>query len=279
MSAPRALLAGPGARRAAVEGRAGTVEIVFSQGAYVRLGEDWLLLSEPGAPFGPVSIAVHGLARLKLAPGDPARVSERRLLAGDGVISLERMRTRRTPAVTGAPRGSAEAISLAARAASAALVPVADLLAPGLAALARGSVREAVRSLAGLGPGLTPAGDDLLAGYAASRAVLEGAWLRQPPVEPSTALSSLAADRASPLGLSYLKCAERGELAEAAARLLAALHAGSPAAARAAARRLRRRAWGATSGNAIAWGMIAGLSNEPSRLVSDRWTEIAEVHS
>ncbi len=57
------------------------------------------------------------------------------------------------------------------------------------------------------------------------------------------------------MSLAYLRCAERGELPEAAAAVLAAIRAGhAPLAAR---RAEALRTWGATSGNALLWGMAA----------------------
>ena len=100
--------------------------------------------------------------------------------------------------------------------------------------------------LAGLGQGLTPAGDDVLAGYAGWMA------LRGTPVE----LSALAADRSPPISLAYLRCAERGELPEPAARLLAARDA------RTFERRARVLArWGSSSGRALMWGFAAAAAS------------------
>ena len=99
--------------------------------------------------------------------------------------------------------------------------------------------------LAGRGEGLTPAGDDALAGYAAWR------WAQGDPV-------ALPAHRCAPLGRDYLRCAERGELAQPAAQVLEAIRAGDP---RLAARRARLLAgWGATSGAAMLWGIAAGAA-------------------
>ena len=86
--------------------------------------------------------------------------------------------------------------------------PSPATLRPGLAALEQGALAPAIRLLAGRGDGLTPAGDDVLAGYAA--------WTLAAG-EPAT-LSALAAPRCSPIGLAYLRCAERGEVPEPATR-------------------------------------------------------------
>lgn len=213
------MFAGPGARRAFVDGARGEVEIVLQGGGgYVRLGSsDWVLLTRSDAAFGPLSVAVDGLDRLELRPGAPVEVTRGRLLVGEQALSLERMRERSSVA---ADRASTTPCT------SRPAPPVP--LEAGIAALAAGRVLDAVRWLAGLGDGLTPAGDDVLAGYAAARLALGS------PVAP--ALSTLASGRSSPLGLAYLRCAERGELPDAPLR-----------------------SWGASSGIAIAWGMNAAV--------------------
>jgi Protein of unknown function (DUF2877) len=244
MSAVRALFAGPGARRALADGARGEVELVLSGGGgYVRLGSSaWLLLAGREAPFGPLSVAVDALERLALAPGTPAHVTGGLLVLGDGTVSLsfERVRDRASVAICApAPHGPG-----AIRAAVATELPAAPApLRPGLAALSRARVADGVRLLAGLGEGLTPAGDDVLAGYAAARRAAAA------PV----VLSELASDRSSALGLAYLRCAERGELPDAGARLLDAICRGSVAGARDAVAPLR--SWGASSGFALAWGI------------------------
>jgi Protein of unknown function (DUF2877) len=237
----RALFAGPGACRALVDGARGQVELVLgsSGGAYVRFGlSDWVLLTRPGEPFGPLSVAVDGLDHLELRPGTPAEVTRGRLLVGGLVLSLERMRERRSSPTARAGSGVA-CVALPAAPAT---------LSVGIAALAGGRVADGVRLLAGLGDGLTPAGDDVLAGYAAARVALGH------PV----ALSRAAAGRSSPLGLAYLRCAERGELPDVAARLLAAICRGRVDEAASAVPRLRT--WGSSSGLALGWGINAAAA-------------------
>lgn len=219
MTVARAMFAGPGARRALVDGARGEVEIVLQGGGgYVRLGSsDWVLLTRSDAAFGPLSVAVDGLDRLELRPGAPVEVTRGRLQVGEQALSLERMRDRASVAAD--PASTTPCASLP---------PPPVPIEAGIAALATGRVPDAVRLLAGFGDGLTPAGDDVLAGYAAARLALAS------PVAP--ALSTLASGRSSPLGLAYLRCAERGELPDAPLR-----------------------SWGASSGIAIAWGMNAAV--------------------
>jgi Protein of unknown function (DUF2877) len=241
-----ALYAGPGALRALRPGRTGAVQLVFSGGAYVRAGEDWLLLADPDAPFGPLSVGVAGLRCLAVRPGQPVVVQPGRLLLGAQAVWLERVHVRRCSAAATTRAESKGARCQAVAASLATTGPPPESLLPGLRALRRGRLRDGVRRLAGRGEGLTPAGDDALAGYAA--------W-RHATGAPAQ-LSALAAGRCSPLGRAYLRCAERGELPDAGAAVLAALRAGDSQAAATAAVGLG--AWGASSGAALLWGLGAG---------------------
>jgi hypothetical protein len=210
---------------------------VLGAGAYVRVGvSDWLLLTSPGRPFGPLSVAVDGFDRLQLAPGMPAEVTGSRLLVGEGALSLGRMRVRRAAIGRAGPGVACPSLP----------TPPAPLAA-GIAALAAARVGDGVRLLAGLGGGLTPAGDDVLAGYAAARLAFAA------PV----VLSGAAAGRSSGLGLAYLRCAERGELPDVAARLLDAVCRGLAVEARAAVGSLS--VWGSSSGVALGWGINAAV--------------------
>jgi hypothetical protein len=241
------LFAAPAARRALVDGRSGAVELVLRRGAYLRFGDDWVALAGPGESFGPLSLAVDRFGELELTPGAQAGVGGGALTVGGASVTLRRMRERRmAPLSDGACSPGEAAVAGAAAAAGSALGAPPSPLQAGIDAIAIGSPGDAVDLLAGLGEGLTPAGDDMLAGYAACRAVA-GEW--DPP------LSALAASRSSPLGLAYLRCAERGELPDAGARLIAAIRGGSAPGARAAVDGLRE--WGASSGRALGWGVVA----------------------
>jgi hypothetical protein len=252
----RAVVVGPGARRALREGAAGVVELAFGPGGYVRLDDRLVLLAPARSPLGPLSILVAGLAHGDLVPGEPAEVQAgapdpargdvvpAEVSAGALVVGALRIELDGAGAPP-APRAAALAPGWrGALAAALGVVPAAPAaLGDGLTALATGDVAGAVTQLAGRGEGLTPAGDDALAGYAAWR------WAQGDPVE-------LPAQRCAPLGREYLRCAERGELAQPAALVLEAIRAGEP---RLAARRARLLAgWGASSGAALLWGMAAG---------------------
>ena len=238
MTSARALRLGPGAARALRERREGRVEIAHPRGAYLRLaGGGYVHLAEPRGPFGPLTAVVATLH--PLAPGERVRVS-----LADARSAL---------AAPFPHPGRPEARRAALAAARAALPPAPTVLGRGLAQLEACDLEAATFALAGRGEGLTPAGDDVLAGFAGARAAAGHA----------VSISRLAQERSSPLGLAYLRCAERGELPEAADALLRAILAGDPVVAARRARRLS--AWGASSGAALFWGMDAASPGDRAK--------------
>jgi hypothetical protein len=89
---------------------------------------------------------------------------------------------------------------------------------------------RAARGLAGLGPGLTPSGDDLLAGFVGAW-ILVGAALggdRAARARVTAAVVAGAARGASPLGRIWLEHARRGELLEPMTRFVTNLLAPDP---------------------------------------------------
>jgi hypothetical protein len=233
-----ALFAGPGADRVLRAGTGGRVTVA----SYVELGGDHVLIGGVGAPLGPLSVAVTQPEHLDLRPGVEAAASPGALRIGSVSISLERMRVRGRAVP---PRDRATVDDEIAAAVVARLPPLPAFLEAGRRALAAGDVEAGVAALAGRGAGLTPDGDDVLAGYAAWRHA----------VGDPVAMAEAADGLASPIGLSYLRCAQRGELPDAAARLLAALVIGDRASALASVSGLRR--WGSSSGFALARGLLA----------------------
>ena len=122
-------------------------------------------------------------------------------------------------------------------------------------------VEEAARGLAGLGPGLTPSGDDTLGGFAGVL-VLLSAQLSVDAV-PRSHLASIIVSAARPrttkLSVTLLEHAARGEMAEQVGELLTALALPveeSEAVLQAADRVL---AYGACSGGDTLLGLLLGL--------------------
>lgn len=237
----RAVLAGPAARRALAGTGDGVVEVPLRRGAYVRLGDELLMVVPHRAPVGPLTLLVAGLGEPGWDEGDPAHVDGDTLVVAGMRIDLSGA----TPWDAGDPGPLCDGWRAALGAAVAAVPVPGAALAPGLEALAAGDAEGGGALLAGLGEGLTPAGDDVLCGFAGWRHA-EGR-----PVE----IAARCAHRTSPVSLAYLRCAERGELPEAAAAVLTAVRAADGALAARRAQALR--GWGATSGDALLWGMAA----------------------
>lgn len=131
---------------------------------------------------------------------------------------------------------------------------------------------EALTGLLGLGLGLTPAGDDLVAGVVAA-----AAWMA--PYRPfAAALSGMAcgkleasvAGRTGAISVRLLHHAVRGELYEPAMRLGEQAMAGDPAGVRASAAELL--AIGGSSGSETAAGILLGLAAfDDSRRKESSW--------
>ncbi len=118
---------------------------------------------------------------------------------------------------------------------------------------------EVAEDLVGLGPGLTPSGDDVLAGLLLALRLLGGAirggtravWLAD---WLSAAVTSDAGDRTTSVSATLLHCAARGQAAAEVAAVLRGF-AGQEPVGPAVTRLL---AAGHTSGADLAWGLAAG---------------------
>jgi hypothetical protein len=231
-----------------------------------------LVLPEIGD--GPLNVVVPGapgcFARLR--PGTACYLSDRRLRAGDLGVDLaaarvweprppwHRLRAHLSQVVSQLEALRAGALQAAPAGSLLSLLPgepqAGDAFTESVWVSARqaafalraawsgdqASLRTAAVQLAGLGPGLTPAGDDFLAG------AMLWAWLAHPtPQEFCQALVSAAAPRTTALSAAFLRAAGHGECSAAWHALfeqLAAPEAG-PAGSQAVARVL---SYGHTSG-------------------------------
>lgn len=101
--------------------------------------------------------------------------------------------------------------------------PAIVALSAALSAGDTDGVHAAAIGLLGLGPGLTPSGDDCIGGAMATRHAL---WW-QAPTETMRSLLDAAETRTNRISLAHLRCAVDGELAEEMQRALAALLLGN----------------------------------------------------
>ncbi|MBI4610153.1 MAG: DUF2877 domain-containing protein [Candidatus Rokubacteria bacterium] len=121
------------------------------------------------------------------------------------------------------------------------------------------AVSDGAAGLAGLGPGLTPSGDDLLAGFAAAwRLAGEATQLPDRKIaRTATAILSGASGRTSELGGAWLAHAVEGEVAEPMGEFFTALAAAGADGLAPAVRRVL--ALGATSGTDWLVGALLGI--------------------
>jgi hypothetical protein len=108
------------------------------------------------------------------------------------------------------------------------------------------------RLLGGLGPGLTPAGDDILAGILLVSAA-KGTLTEQTRI----AISQVNTNR---IAQDFLRAAAMGQCIAPSHDLLVALAAADARAARLAIEQLKEL--GASSGTSLAWGMLATAANK-----------------
>ncbi|MCB0907567.1 MAG: DUF2877 domain-containing protein [Nocardioidaceae bacterium] len=134
-------------------------------------------------------------------------------------------------------------------------LPLADEMSIG-AALARGDVRAAT-AVIGLGPGLTPSGDDVVAGALAVLALVSR-------LDDATARAVLdrARTHTTALSTALLEAATQGQMIPQAARLLEAVAAAAPQ-PHIDARADELFAVGGHSGHDLAAGMLGALVGAP----------------
>jgi hypothetical protein len=245
--------------------------------AWVDLDGFVVAVTTREVPLLPNAVALGAgsgaLARPGLAPGAPARLLPGRIELGPLHVTWDPAAppawdpTVPVPATAGrediARRGTAlrEALATAPGAVDNRRHPASGLGYPLRAARERDPERAAAaaRGLLGRGPGLTPAGDDLLAAVAGTLAILGPAAGWDGPVlaEFLGALVGPAPARTTALSVTLLELAARGRLAEPAGRLLD-LGPGGESAWPAALARLERLGHG--SGRAYAAGIAATTS-------------------
>ncbi|MCS7235506.1 MAG: DUF2877 domain-containing protein [Armatimonadota bacterium] len=227
------VLAYPSWLRPAGSSSAGRVLAAFRRSAYLEFPRTDAVVAvvAPELGRGPLSLVVEGLPREPLGRGTPARLSAGRLQVGhltfelDAAAPWDATLPAAAPDPTQVRRCCEWLLSCAPRDSLAALVPhLAEGRGPaleawqqralaGARALAAGDLASGWGLLCGLGPGLTPAGDDFLCGWMLALFVTR----RPRPWMPEAARSTHRIAR------SYLQAACLGQASEAWHRLVIAL--------------------------------------------------------
>ena len=259
--------------------RAGYILATFDRSSYLDMDGQIVALVTPVLLNGPLNIVVDAETfHDRVAAGDTATSTDRGLRAGGIEIELagaivwdaalppwpgehiSRLRdnlvTLRGVLEVEAPEGGL------ARAATGHVATTAleTRAAPALRDLARGLqhpdallVGHAASTLAGLGPGLTPSGDDVLVGCLLTLALYPDTadLMRQ-------AIVSGVRDRTTRISMAYLEAAARGEASEAWHRLVDAVAENDPDRIAAAARSVM--AFGETSGSDMLAGLVLAVN-------------------
>lgn len=254
----KATLAGLGAIEALACDGEGRVIASFPKAVYVSLPGGILVLVSSDVHPGPLHLVLDGPP--PEVPADTrVEVGTRRLRLGGGDVDLrdaaEWAGALPSPAqlASGATLLTEVASDVASRSALHA-DPFRDRAADARSRLRAGDLAGTVERLGGLGPGLTPAGDDALAGLLFIRRTLEGK-----EAEPAL-LQAAAAARTTEIAAAFLSWAARGQALAPAHDLLVAAAAGDRKACEAASASLARV--GETSGADFALGLTWALEIE-----------------
>jgi hypothetical protein len=229
------------------------VAAVYSRAAYVELPGGVFALTAPDVPYGPLHARLP--VAFDLEAESPVTVDGGFLDIGGRTVRF---------AGTAIWRGSLpepEALAAAAplagevlrRASPSALMeePWRAALARAVACLEAGDLFGAAAALGGAGPGLTPAGDDALAGILIAARARGGYAVEEEVIEAA------GAARTSVLAGAFVRWAARGQSIAPVHDLLGALAAGDCGAAEAARDELC--ALGSSSGADLALGLRLGL--------------------
>jgi hypothetical protein len=231
-----------GAAWAAAGDGSGTVRAVFSRAVHLRFRDELRVLVGPAAPPGPLHLRVGRLPAVTV--GGLATLRAGRLELGPSAFD-----------VAGAPRWTPPTVDGPLRATEipgarrSALADDRELLATVTALVTRGELEAIASRLGGRGPGLTPAGDDVLAGIVLALHALGTAEARlQRAVE---------AVRTTDLARAYLRWCARGQCIAPAHDVLRAVADADAVGLTRAARQLS--ALGASSGADLLLGLQVGL--------------------
>ena len=232
----------------------GRVRAVFSKALYLRVPGGLLALATSEVPRGPLHMRVAALPPVR--PGGPVLVDATALRVGGHHYRLDApvWSPRLPPPSSLHQAADAAARWLPERSPGLDLGPTSrtELPAGARTALRRADLLAFAASVWGSGPGLTPAGDDVLAGVLlVARACDRSGPMRQ------TLWRCAHEARTNEIARAFLACAARGRSIEPAHDLLLALAGADRVAVRSALRRLG--GFGGSSGVALAHGIRIGL--------------------
>ena len=252
---------GAGAHAALQAGGEGAVVAWFPRACYVSLPAGLIAIVADGVTIGPIH-AVLDTTPIRVHRGAPARVVDGGLEVDGHAVVLARAEPWR-----GALPSPAEFVSNADDVVtatedvqgSALLVePYRTRAERARERLAVGALEDAALDLVGMGPGLTPSGDDALAGIVFALRAAGG-----PDAESLTSRAAEAGETGT-ISRGFLRWAARGQALEPAHELLISAASGDSERASRAAR--RTAAVGETSGADFLLGLRWGMEAVPQLL-------------
>ena len=224
----------------------------FPKATYLRAPAGGVVvLTAPGVPRGPLHIPLTEL---------PPPASGERVAVIDGGLLIGGTQWRSTAAPWRGIVPDRGALRAAQPLAAALLrsVPTPELLVPGNlldateALVRQGDLARVAGLIGGRGAGLTPVGDDILAG------LLFAAWLQGDPAGRAGLRRVARMSRTNPIAAAYLDAAAEGQSIAPVHDLCRVLAAGDKRAARLACAETAQ--FGASSGDALCYGVLLGLS-------------------
>jgi hypothetical protein len=210
-----------------------------------------VVLTAPGVPRGPLHVPLAELPHL---------ASGERVAVVDGGLLIEGTQWYSTAAPWRGIVPDRGALRAAQPLAADLLrsVPTPELMVPGNlldtteALVRQGDLARVAGFIGGRGTGLTPVGDDILAG------LLFAAWLQGDPAGRAGLRRVARLSQTNPIAAAYLDAAAGGQSIAPVHDLSGALAAGDTRAARLACAETAQ--FGASSGDALCYGVLLGLS-------------------
>jgi hypothetical protein len=261
------------------------VEAVFERSFYLRCGDEFICVGEPDIGNGPLTLIgnLGRLSNLALWPGHSATVCDRHIVIGSSIrLTLDQSESWRSPPwpIRPSPIRLIDTCAALARRAAidapeeglarhVAAVPETSRRQPPLARIARPRIanferwlsgaldarhsgvmafEEAIQGLMGLGPGLTPSGDDFLVG---ALALLDAIDERHAHAALARAIIDTLPGSTAPLSACFLRAAAAAYVGENLHRAVSSIIAGDVDAAVAAVENI---------GHSSGWDMMAGIT-------------------
>jgi hypothetical protein len=242
----------------------GRVRAVFGRALYLQVPGGLVVLVTTQEPRGPLHVRVASLPAV--VAGCPVRVDLDSFWIGDHGFRLDApIWSPRLPPAASLVRVRGQArrwLPEAGPALDVGSTRHAPLHADAVTALRRGDLRSFAATVGGRGPGLTPVGDDMLAGVLLVACAMWSGWGTTSWARGQG--RHLA--RTNDIARAFLVCAARGRCIEPVHSLLTGLASGDQLAVSSALEDLRR--FGSSSGAALVLGVRAALLELPAMSVA-----------